>query len=206
MDTAARYYSEGADLLAEGRLAEALTRCDTAIGLADPGSRMLANCLALQGEVQLRQGHPQTARAAFTRALEVNPAHVPARVGVANAYRVLRRPSAAIPYLLEAVQLCEDDVEKGHLRRVLADTYREANRPHMARRVLRAGSVGRMTASEKVRALPSLVIPDSWLAKGLLLLVGVIIGALWVLGHANIAAVLLVACVFIYGAVIWLAK
>ncbi len=141
---AARALEEGQQQLAKGCLAEALLRADTTIGLAPPGSDLLAGGWVLSGQVRLLQGNPQAARHAFARALDASPAHIEARLGLAYALRAMHQGARAIPIYLEAIALSTDERERGALRLALADTYRATGNADAARRVLRVRGVGEL--------------------------------------------------------------
>jgi hypothetical protein len=170
--SAARALAEGNEQLHAGNVAEALLRADAAAGLAPHGSNLLADACTLQGQVRLVQGNPQAARMAFNRALEVNPAHYEARLGLAAAFRALHTPARAIPLYLEAVSLTTDDAERGRVRRLVAETYREAGQPDAARRALLVAGAGPVEPGDRFGSLLRSAVPTtlrSWLAVLLVL-------------------------------------
>ncbi|MGH2545210.1 MAG: tetratricopeptide repeat protein, partial [Ardenticatenaceae bacterium] len=150
---------EGRDLLRKGNIAEALLRADAAIGLAPPGSTLLSDSWTLHGDVRLLQGNPQAARSAFERALDVNAAHVEARLGLGEAYRRMSQPGRAIPLYLETLPLLTEEPERARLRLIISDTYRAAGQPEAARRALRAGGMKHMDGTDRLRALATLLLP-----------------------------------------------
>lgn len=156
---AARSLEEAQRLLAAGRYGEALLRADTTIGLAPPGSDLLADGWALHGQVRLLQGNPKAARASLERALVINPAHLPARLALADAYQQLHQPARAVPLYLEALALMQDEGARGQVRLALATAYRRAGQPDAARRVLRTHTVGQLSLLAQLRALLRWLLP-----------------------------------------------
>ena len=166
----------GRSFLKSEQFAEALLRADIVIGMAPRESRLLEDGWTLRGEVSLQQGNVQTARQAFQQAILLNPAHIPARVGMTETFRKAKQPTRAIPIYLETIPLVQDVEERTRLRFLLADCYLAAGKPEAARRVLRTvESTKGLSASEKMRAAFTMLVPDSmmmWLL--LFLLVGVV--------------------------------
>ncbi len=202
-ERAAAALAEGRTLFAAGNIAEALLRADTVIGLAGAGSDLMVEGLTLNGEGRLLQENPQAARAAFERCLAINPAHIPARMGLAVAYRRLYRPANAIPIYLETLALVSDPQQRAHLKRLIADTYQEAGKPHAARHVLRIGSVKQMAPPDRIRAALALLLPATraeWVGVALLL------AALLYLarrGEGAIALLLFAALLALHGMLRW---
>ncbi|MDQ4076912.1 MAG: tetratricopeptide repeat protein [Chloroflexota bacterium] len=180
---------EGRDHLRKGNIAEALLCADTTIGLAPPDGQLLADGWSLHGQVRLLQGNPQAARAAFSRALDANPAHVNARLGLAEAYHAMKHTSRAIPLYLEALTLATEEAEKGRVRLLLADTYRALGKADAARAVLRANNVGRMKLGDRLRVLPRLLLPATPI--GWLLLLVALLGLLVIALEVQISVALL---------------
>lgn len=151
-DEAARAIEAGQRALAAGQLAEALLCADTAVGRAPYGSPLLADAWSLQASVRLRQGNIQAARAAYGKALLINPAHTGARLGLAGVLRQLHQPQRAIPLYLEAIPLLTEEDERARVRLLLADCYHEAGQPEQARRLLQRG-IRRLTFADRLHAL-----------------------------------------------------
>lgn len=186
-----------------GRFADALLRADTAIGLAASDELLSAEAWALAGEARLHQGNMQTARAAFSKALVANPAHVEARVGLCRAYRRIGQPERAIPIYVETLALVSDG-ERSALAGELAECYRQAGRPEMAIHVLRQEQSG--MAAEVATFTQAILTPND--ATGWLLLLAAVAsvayGALFG-GVEGWRLVALAAGVFLlYAALQWL--
>lgn len=180
----------GREQLQIGNLAEALLRADTAIGLAPSGSDLLADGWTLRGEVCLAQNHVQAARDAFKRALGVNPAHVDARLGMAETFCRVNQHARAIPLYIETLPLVVQAEERTRLRLLLADSYLAVGQPDAARRVLRTvESAGTLTPAEKLRAALTLLIPGN-LRAWLLLLLAVTLVTAFTIGSSTLAGLL----------------
>lgn len=190
LDSSHQALLEGRQQLQAGNLAEALLRADTAIGLAPSGSDLLADGWTLRGEVCLAQNHVQAARDAFKRALGVNPAHVDARMGMAETFRCVNQHARAIPLYIETIPLMVQTEDRTRLRLLLADSYLAVGQPEAARRVLRTmeGS-STLTPAQKARAALTLLIPSN-LRAWLLLLLAVTLVLVFSIGSSALAGLL----------------
>lgn len=203
-DKATEALDIGRSFLKKTQFAEALLRADVVIGTAPRESRLLEDGWTLRGEVSLQQGNFQTARHSFQKAMLLNPAHIPARMGMTDTFRKAKQPNRAIPIYLETIPLVQDVEERTRLRCLLADCYLAAGKPEAARRVLRSvESTKGLSTSEKVRAAFTMLAPDSILMWLLLFLLAGVVATFAV--DANLVAgfVTLVIGFMLYGALQW---
>ncbi len=199
---AVKALAEGHEFLRAGRIAEALVRADTALGLSPFGSELLAESWVLHGEVRVRQGNIQAARGAFRKALKINPAHIAARLGLAGAFRQMRQPQQAIPLYLEAIALVEQEEERARLRLLLAESYREAGQSQMARRVFRMAGEGQ-PPQERLRAFLALLVPATPTEALFLFLGGVFILLVAMLYRPLDALLAFLVLIIVYAAFQW---
>lgn len=194
----------GHSFLKKEQFAEALLRADLVIGMAPRESRLLEDGWTLRGNVSLRQGNVQSARHAFQQAMLLNPAHIPARMGMTETFRKAKQPNRAIPIYLETIPLVQNVEERTRLRCLLADCYLAAGKPEAARRVLRTvESTKGLSAGEKMRAAFTMLLPDSILMWLLLFLLAGVVASFAV--DANLVAgfVTLVIGFMLYAGLQW---
>jgi RNA polymerase sigma factor (sigma-70 family) len=89
---------EGWQLLQTGRLAEAITRFESAVK-ADPGNSAAWNGL---GWARFNSGKPNEAEKAFQRTIEIEPDHAAALNGLGQLYLSQKEYASAESYLLKA--------------------------------------------------------------------------------------------------------
>ncbi len=194
----------GRVFLQNEQFAEALLRADIVIGLAPRNKSLLEDGWTLRGEVCLQQGNLQTARHAFQQAMLLNPAHIQARVGMTETFKKANQPARAIPIYVETIPLVQDVEERTRLRVLLAESYLAAGKPEAARRVLRTlESTNGLSASEKMRAAFTMLVPDNMLMWFLLLLVASIVGTFAIDANLIAGFISLVLGVMIYAALQW---
>ncbi len=203
-DKATEALDSGRVFLKKTQFAEALLRADLVIGTAPRESRLLEDGWTLRGEVSLQQGNFQTARHAFQQATLLNPAHIPARMGMTETFRKAKQPNRAIPIYLETIPLIQDVEERTRLRCLLADCYLAAGKPEAARRVLRSvESTKGLSTGEKIRAAFTMLIPDSMLMWLLLFLLAGVIATFAVDANLVAGLVTFVIGLILYAGLQW---
>lgn len=115
---AKKYAEQGRSLLASGKPVEALAALDKAVE-RDPNEPLY---WAERGGVLRSLSRHEEARAAWTKALHLNKACVPALLGLADAEKRAGRPRDAIPYLMEATGLEPGNAEAWF---EIGDAYRQ---------------------------------------------------------------------------------
>jgi len=118
---AKKYAEQGRSLLAAGKPIEALAALDKAVE-RDPNE---AAYWAERGGVLRALSRHDEASQAWTKALTLNPACIPALMGLAGAAKRADRPKDALPYLMEVAGLEPDNAqawfEIGDAHRQLSD-------------------------------------------------------------------------------------
>lgn len=200
-------FETGQAALAEGRLAVAYNRFVVARGFASGDDLLIADIMAAQGRVRLAQENFGAAADAFREALAHNPAHVEARLGLAELALVTYRPAAAIAALYEALSLVSDPARRARLHLALASTHRREGHPLLARLHLKAaGRLGEV--NPLVVAWHFLWTLQLWewaLAVGAVLLVGLFLASSGIdpLRSAVVAALMLIVLVALLGLWAW---
>lgn len=120
-------------LVDAGRFAEARLVLDEAQGRVYEDDLLRADVLALRARILVQQGHLLAATQTAHTALEHNPAHVEARLALADAFAQLNQPGQAITLYHEVIPLLDDDADRARVHLLLARAYRAAGVPVLAR-------------------------------------------------------------------------
>lgn len=196
-DRARLEQAQGEAALRAGRLAVALNHFTVAQSFARGDALLLAEALAGIGQARLRQDNIAAAQDAFRQALQANPAHVEARVGLAELAVRGRFPHDAIELLYEALPLIPEPARRAGIHLRLAAAHRRLASPQLARPHLRAALHLGPPPGTRGRALLHFALSlDGWQWLALLLAIGV--GVLSVVGMGASAAIvpLLVVALF----------
>lgn len=204
LERAEELLSKGRAYLAQKELAEALIQADIAIGMAPAGSQLLPDCWTLRGQIRLQQGNIQTARQAFQQAMLLNPAHIGARLGMAETFRRAHEDARAIPLYIETIPLIRNVEERTRLRLLVADCYVTIGKPEAARRVLRTvESTKGLSSVEKMRAAFTMLIPDNMIMWFILTLLMTIVAAFAIDLNAVAGVMSFIVGIMMYGALQW---
>lgn len=120
-------------LVEAGRFAEALLVLDEAQGRVYEDDVLRADVLALRARILVQQGHLLAATQTAHTALEYNPAHVEARLALADAFLQLNQVGHAITLYHEVIPLLDDEAARARVHLLLARAYRAAGLPVLAR-------------------------------------------------------------------------
>jgi tetratricopeptide (TPR) repeat protein len=130
-----------------------------------PGERdwLTAHAYGGMGAVEARRENIVAAAELYTTALQHAPDHAPTLANLALLYDRMNRPAAAIHALTKALAL---EPERGEWWFDLGDIYRDAGKPHMARRAYEwAIDKGEEGVGEALAELPP-ETPDQWYETG----------------------------------------
>lgn len=187
-----------------GRPAVAYNYFVVARGFATGDDLLIADIMTAQGRVRLAQENFGAAAAAFREALAHNPAHVEARVGLAELALATHRPAGAIELLHEALPLVPDAARRAELHLALATTHRRQGRSLLARPHLKAAA--RLGVNPLAVVWCFLWTLEAWqwlLAVGLALAVGVSLGMNAADPIRAVATALLTVAVLLALLVVW---
>ncbi|HYN89772.1 MAG TPA: tetratricopeptide repeat protein [Ardenticatenaceae bacterium] len=150
-------FAAGQDALASGQLAVAYNHFVVARGFAVGDELLLADIVAAQGRVRLVGENFGAAGDAFREALRYNPAHVEARLGLAELAVAMRRPARAVEPLYEALALVPEPARRATIHLRLADVRRQQGRPDLAQPHLKAALLLSREQDEPVEPATSVV-------------------------------------------------
>jgi tetratricopeptide (TPR) repeat protein len=129
---------QGRAALETGRYADAWNHFCVALGFASGDELLLAEALAGQGQARLGQWQQDAARELFRQALQHNPAHVGAHLGLADLASQGRQGAEAIELLYEVLPVLTDPAARANIHLRLAATYLRLGTPRLAWPHLRA--------------------------------------------------------------------
>ena len=135
-----------------GREAEAQVVLETAQGMAGGEAAIMADVAALRAHLLARRGKLLAAHEHAHQALRFNPAHVEARLVLAQVAFRLNEPRRAVALYREVIPLLPAD-ERPAAHLALAEGYRRMGLPALARLHARVALAGELAPAQRWRAL-----------------------------------------------------